>query len=382
MARPTLPPDWFHCDPPYVGGAEVYVQWHLEYAGPEALGLIVVDRPALRGWIEELQGQGFAVQRLSPGSWRSRLGALRELVSRLQPRVLHLNLPHPYDGIFGMAPLAARLGGARRIVATEHLPGVGRVGKRYWAKRAAVPWVDAAISVCRRHRETLVDTFHYPAARVHAIPNGVPDRNPGARIWAAEKPPLPDELARQERGGGLRVVQLGSLDLRKGGDLLIEAVARLAAEGGAPQLWFVGEGLDRPALEAQVRESGLEERIHFAGHRGDVIEILRAADLVVLASRREGLPLSLLEALCQGLPILASEVDGVAEIVIPGETGVLVPPENPAQIARELRFLLADEARRIEFGRAARARYESEHTLETMCRRTFAVHRGTDPAST
>ena len=159
---------------------------------------------------------------------------------------------------------------------------------------------------------------------------------------------------------------------------MIDAAATLIKQGQPLQLWFVGEGSDRSQLEQRARERGVQQRVHFAGHREDIPQILRSADLVALASRREGLPLSLLEALCQGLPILATEVDGVGEIVLPGETGVLVAPEDSAQLAREMSFLLQNESRRRQFGREARARYEAHHTLDAMCSRTFAVHRGTE----
>ena len=191
MAQEPLPRDWLYCDAPYVGGAEVYLQWHLETAGPTRLGLLAVESPDLTDWLDEREAQGFAVRRLRPGPWRRRLAELRRELGRLKPRVLHINLPHPYDGIFGLAPLATWRNGVERVVVTEHLPSVGRVGKRFWSKRFAVPQVDAAITVCHAHRTLLSESFGYPREKVFAIPNGVPDQNPGGRIWAEEALPLP-----------------------------------------------------------------------------------------------------------------------------------------------------------------------------------------------
>ncbi len=376
MRTSSLPPHWFYCDAPYFGGAETYLQWHLEAAGPERLGLIALERPTLLPWLEKLEKNGFAVRRLPEGSWRAQWRGLYRELESLAPEIVHFNFPHPYDGIFGLAPLAAKWAKVGRIVATEHLPGVGKVGKRYWAKRVAVHAVDATIAVCEAHRSVLIDTFHYSPARVFTVLNGVPDRNPQGVIWAEEEAPMPADLAARERGGGPRIVQLGALDLRKGGDVLIAGLARLAGQGTPFQMWFVGEGSDRSELKRHIGEAGLNERIHLAGHRDDVVEILRACDLMVLASRREGMPLSLLEGICQGLPLVATDVDGVKELLKHDENGLLVPPTDSRALYFALGELMADRATRIRFGRAGRQRYQMHHTLQRMTSSTFAVHGG------
>jgi glycosyltransferase involved in cell wall biosynthesis len=135
---------------------------------------------------------------------------------------------------------------------------------------------------------------------------------------------------------------------------------------------MVGEGPDRPLLEARIDAAGLGDRVHLAGHRRDVAAILAACDGAVLASRREGMPLSLLEALCHGLPAVACEVDGVGEVVEHGVTGLLVPPEDPAALARGLELFLVDAPRRARMGARARRRYEARHTLAAMTTATFA----------
>jgi len=372
---PSPPPStWFYSDAPYVGGAELYLQWHLEAAGPQHAGLLALDSPGLRPWLNDLQSRGFRVERLPVGGpWR-RLADLRRRLMALGPRVLHLNFPHPYDGIYGLAPWAARLAGVERVVATEHLPSVPAVGKRYRAKRSATPLVDAAICVCRAHQTLMSERWGYLPERVVAVPNGVDDRNPDGIVWAERRHPMPVELAARERGGGPRMVQLGSLDLRKGGDLLIEAAAELQRRDIAFQLWFVGEGIDRPLLEERIAQAGLHGRVHLAGHRRDTVAILRASDIAVLASRREGMPLSLLEAICQGLPLVATAVDGVGEVLLHRRNGLLVPPEDPRLLAWALQELGGDPARRMRYGRASREHFQKHHTLGAMTRATFTVH--------
>jgi len=379
MTTASFPPHWFYCDAPYFGGAETYLQWHLEAATPEQLGLIAVARPTLLPWLEQLEARGFAVRRLHEGSWRSRWKELYRELESLRPELVHFNFPHPYDGIFGLAPVAAKCARVERIVATEHLPGVGRVGKRYWAKRIGVKAVDLTIAVCEAHQRILTDTFHCPPSKVVTILNGVPDTNPDGTIWAEARAPFPRELTVRERGGGPRIVQLGALDPRKGGDVLIDALSRLARQGASFQMWFVGEGTERAYLLELIEARGLEERVHLAGHRDAVPALLRACDLMVLASRREGMPLSLLEGLCQGLPLVATDVDGVKELLVHEENGLLVAPGDPRGLSFALGDLLGDRQSRIRFGRAGRRRFCEHHTLSSMTQATFAVHHGERP---
>ncbi len=374
MSSSPQPTTWFYSDAPYRGGAELYLQWHLEAAGPERAGLIALDAEGLRPWLDTLSHRGFRVERLPPGPVRRRLADLRRRLLQLSPRVLHLNHPHPYDGILGLAPWAARWAGVERVVATEHLPSVPRVGKRYWAKRSAVGKVDAAICVCEAHRPLMSRHLGYAPSRVTAIPNGVEDRNPEGVIWAERPHPLPLDLLPQEQGGGVRIVQLGSLDRRKGGDLLIEAAARLEQQRVPFQLWLVGEGPDRSFLEERIAKAGLHRRVHLAGHREDTGRILRASDLVVLASRREGMPLSLLEAICQGLPLVATDVDGVGEVLLHRRNGILVPPEDPDLLTWALQELIADPHLRVRYGRCSRLHYQEHHSLAAMTQATFSVH--------
>lgn len=156
-----------------------------------------------------------------------------------------------------------------------------------------------------------------PPARVHVIPNGVPP----ARFAPAAK----DDKAASRRALGLRpespvVAYLGSLAPEKRVDLAIAAVGLLP---GA-HLVVAGQGPERPALEHQARDHA-PGRVHFVGSTAEPAALLGAADVVVLPSRTEGLPAVLIEAGLCGVPVVATDVGGVAEVVVHGETGLLVP---------------------------------------------------------
>ncbi|RKR91332.1 glycosyltransferase involved in cell wall biosynthesis [Micromonospora pisi] len=156
--------------------------------------------------------------------------------------------------------------------------------------------------------------------------------------------PAPRRVDRAPRPGTL--ISIGSLDqLYKGIDTLIEALARIAADGEAPRLVHLGDGRFRPQLERLVVEAGLADRVTFVGTvpAGPAVrKHLDAADLVVVPSRTEGLPRVLIEAMARGLPALGSNVGGIPELLGAED---MVPPNDPFVLAAAIRHFLADPAR-------------------------------------
>lgn len=143
----------------------------------------------------------------------------------------------------------------------------------------------------------------------------------------------------------------------------IDALASLAKECPQAELWIVGEGTLRPKLEEQARERGISDRVRFLGFRNDISAVLQAVDIVVQASHREGLGNTLLEAMASRKPIVASSVGGIVDVVVPGVTGELVPPYDPAAIAQALRPLLTNPALRTQYGEAGWKRVQEEFRL-------------------
>src|SRR5262249_21933640 len=138
---------------------------------------------------------------------------------------------------------------------------------------------------------------------------------------------------------------VGRLDAQKGHSVLIEAMSLLKGRTRA-RLAIIGDGPRRQALEALVRKLELEKHVWVPGGRDDVVSWLSAFELFVLPSLWEGLPNALLEAMAFGLSVIASEVDGVPEAVTHGETGLLVPPNDPGALAAALEAALADPGAR------------------------------------
>ncbi|HKA13973.1 MAG TPA: glycosyltransferase [Myxococcota bacterium] len=209
----------------------------------------------------------------------------------------------------------------------------------------------AAISpaVARRLRDGGV-----PPERIRVIWSAV---DPAALAPSAPRAALRDRLGAAPDTPCMLVA--AHLVHRKGVDVLLAAAAALA-QRSRYALWIAGDGPERAALEASAARLGIGERVHFLGHRADVPDLLEACDVFALPSRHEGLGVAALEAMARARPVVASAVGGLAEIVVPEETGLLVPPGDAAALAGALERLLAEPAFAMRLG-AAGAKRVSEH---------------------
>lgn len=171
--------------------------------------------------------------------------------------------------------------------------------------------------------------------RVHHLPNFAPDLAAG---------PMP---------GGRKVLALGRLHRNKGFDVLIRAMAAVPEAA----LTIAGDGPERAALEALARDEGVADRVAFAGWRQDTGALLAGCDVLVCSSRHEPLGNVVIEAFSAGRPVVAAAVAGPVELIDPGRTGLLVPPEEPARLAAAIRTVLDDAAVATGLAVAGRAEW-------------------------
>jgi glycosyltransferase involved in cell wall biosynthesis len=209
------------------------------------------------------------------------------------------------------------------------------------------------------------------AAKVHVVRAGV-----DTRLFAPASP--------NGGGGPLRVLCVGTLHEVKGQAYLVDACRLLADEGVSVRCRLVGAGPDASALRARIRAAGLERDVVLAGPRTrpQIAGELRRADVLVAPSvptrdgRREGIPVALMEAMSAGLPVVASAISGIPELVEHEAGGLLVAPRDTAAIAGALARLAADPALRARLGRGARARVLAEFDVDssvTALARRFGV---------
>ena len=206
--------------------------------------------------------------------------------------------------------------------------------------------------------------------RIELIPSSI---DPEAVV-----PQRPREHVRAEQGAdGASVVllSLASMHSRKGLDVLLQAAAGLQTPGTEWLLWIAGSGPEEAALARQIEELGLGKRVSLLGQRPDSADLLSACDVFVLPSRREGLGGAALEAMAAGRPVVASAVGGLAEAVVSGTTGLLVPAEDPDALSQALGSLIQDPEKRRALGRAGPARIADRYLPEQMVRSYEALYR-------
>jgi glycosyltransferase involved in cell wall biosynthesis len=296
---------------------------------------------------------------LSP--WRDLRGLLElvALLRRERPDIVHANSSKA--GVLGR--LAAVLSGVPVRIFTVHgwafSAHTGIASALYErAERMMRPLTTVTICVAESELASGLAARACDPARTIVIRNGV----------AADG-------AVPIRGDGAEpsIVAVGRLQQPKDPLTLARALGRLRSSFSAV---IVGEGPDRQRLETEIRRLGLERAVLLAGDRSDVADLLAGADVFVLSSTSEGLPLSILEAMAAALPVVASSVGGVPEAVKDGDTGLLVPPRDPVRLAAALERLLADPALRRRLGANGRERVREHFGLEAFQQAHVAVYRG------
>jgi glycosyltransferase involved in cell wall biosynthesis len=291
------------------------------------------------------------------------LGVLRKLDAlfrQYRPAVVHTHIL----GLNYAYPLMIRYRTPARVY-TVHSLAEKDVGRRTgpivraMAFRYQLGGV-VPVAIADEVRVTIQRVYGYPDPPL--IPNGVP---------TDEYAPDPNKRAQWRQAHGIEphatvLTHVGRFAPPKNHALLIEAFAQTRADTPL-YLLLVGGGELENAVQEQVAQLGLENRVRFLGVRADVADILRASDVFVLSSRWEGNPMSVMEAMAAGLPVVSTAVGGVPELVREGETGLLVPSEDAAALAQAMQALVDDPVRRQAMGAAARrhavAHFDIRHTV-------------------
>jgi len=286
-----------------------------------------------------------------------------------RPALLHA---HEYKSVL-LVGILAQLTGLPAIASGHGLftrgdPGLTLYRRlELWVLRRFVRV--AAVSTAERGRLVRAGV---PADRVVVIHNGLDTDMLRSRVRRSR------ELVRARlgvRSGELVALAIGRLRPVKGHDVLLKAWALLQQEQFPARLWIAGDGYWREWLWQRARELGLGRSVTFLGYRDDVPDLIQAADLVVSASRDESFGLVLLEGMALGRPVVATAVGGVPELVVDGETGLLVPPEDPEALATAVRRLLSDPVLAAQLGMAGVARARSQFSLDATARQLAQLYR-------
>ncbi len=354
------------------GGAEEHILTLLRGLDREAFRPLLVCPPLLaRALGADVPGDVEVVP-LALRRWTD-LGAALALRAVLRARrvdVLHAHLF--YASLFA-APVA-RLAGVPVVLETPHVREQWRRGwlkGRFVVDRLVGRLVDGYIAVSAANARYLVEEKRLPADKVVVIRNGCdlarfsPDHPAPAGLRQA--------LGFAEADPVLAVV--GRLEPQKGHRVLLDALPAIRGRHPQVRLVCVGDGSLRGELEAAVQARGLADAVRFVGYRGDVAGWLALADVVVLPSLWEGLPLAAVEALAAGRAVVATAVDGTPEVVVDGQTGLTVPPGDAPSLAAAVCRLLDDPGLRHRLGQAGRIWVRERFSQERQVGQTEALYR-------
>lgn len=320
------------------------------------------------GNLELWSGEPFPVS-CDPGGGGvvGRILRTRRLIKRLDPDIIHIHL-----SLSGY--LAARLARAPRIVSHYHniYPGSAQIPAlelRFWKAFDRFCSGDLSIACSEAVLHQCVAESGIDPTRVEVLRNGVDLRSLDELSLQS-----PDWIAPCSSPSEVRLVFVGRLVPQKGLDVLIRSLAVLhPAEW---HLMIVGDGPLRAELQELVRNHGLEPRVTFYGARPwqDIPGLLAVSDLFVYPSRWEGLGLSIVEASACRLPVVATDVGGIPEVVLGGVTGLLVPPGDPEALASALAQLLDDPVRRREMGEAGRVVVEEKFDIRKIAAQAKGIY--------
>ena len=244
-----------------------------------------------------------------------------------------------------LANVPVRIGSRRELAPDKTSAQLALQRQAYRCAHAIVANSSAARD--RLLREGISDTS------IRVIPNGV---DTAGCLGARESRPI------------RTILTVANLRREKAHETLLEAVARVAPAHADLRVLIAGDGPRAAELRALARKLGVAGRVEFLGHRDDVEALLMEADVFVLPSRSEASPNSVLEAMAAGVPIVASAVGGLLELVQPGRTGLLVPPDDASALARAIESLLADAGRARALGEAGRAAVAQRYSFDRMAR--------------
>src|SRR3954469_14233006 len=338
----------------------------LTVLGMRALGhrAMLVAHPA--GELRQRAKEGLELVPLTPktemdlsAAWR-----LSRLIKQLAPDIVHAHDPHAV----AMSALALSMS---TQLAKPPLVAARRVDfhlKDNALSRWKYRQVDCFICASEAIR-AMVIADGVPAHRVVTVHEGIdldrieaaPPANLHAELWLPHHAPIVGNVA--------------ALVPHKGQRHLIEAAAIVVQKVPDARFVIAGEGELRPQLERLIKEHHLEKHVFLAGFRPDILSVHKAFDIFVMSSITEGLGTSLLDAMACGKPIVATIAGGIPEVVVDGQTGILVPPRDSEALARAITALLRDEHAQQVMGAEGLLRVREKFSAERMVQDTLAVYR-------
>lgn len=306
------------------------------------------------------------------------------LFMRERPDIIHLNS----SKIGGIGALAGRLAGIKKIIFTGHgwafneeRVGISKklITLSHWL---TIKFCHQVISVSETTRQQILKLPFIKARKIIVIHNGLPTIKFFEKSLSRREilPNHNNPSHQLSRAGKFWIGTISELHKNKGLDYLIEAFTATVRVmlgdtlGWSLNLIIIGEGEERKNLQKLIDDKKMSDRIFLVGQIPDARSYLKAFDIFTLTSRTEAFPYAILEAGAAGLPIIASEVGGIPEVITGPELGILVPPGNVEEIKRSLLFLIRKPKYRILAGTNLRRRVLSTFSIKKMIEKTVELY--------
>ncbi|MBP2678926.1 MAG: glycosyltransferase [Deltaproteobacteria bacterium] len=351
-----------------VGGAEIQLLNLVRHLDRDRYSPVVLCIGKNGPIGEEIAKEGVPVTELGllrkGGGDRRIVTLLREFLRREKISLVHSHLYHA--NYFGrLAAFRERIPAVCTIHNTYAHPKIHRRLINRWLARKTA----RIIAVSGPVREDIIRYDGVDPSKVVVIPNGVdPGRFdiPLTRVEARERLGIPAEH--------FLIGTVGRLEEQKGLRYLVDAVRMLRERGKNAFLLVAGSGREEVRLREQATRGGIEDAVFFLGARRDVPDLYRAMDVFALSSLWEGGPITLLEAMASGLPVVATPVGFVPEVVRDGVNGFLVPARDPAMLGEALWRVREDPVRAAEIGREGRETVRDRYTHRHLAEKVMAVY--------
>jgi glycosyltransferase involved in cell wall biosynthesis len=267
------------------------------------------------------------------------------------------------------APLAGKLGGVHAVVMTEHGLSLWKGRLRILSDRVVARFTDRIIGVAKAVVDVRRKVWKLPSSKLVFIPNSIDISRFDFEVDPA--------AVRKEIGlkpTARVIVKVGSLLPVKGHRYLLDAMVEVVDSDPSAVLVLLGDGPIRQDLEIQVHDLGIEEKVKFLGFRQDVERIVKAADVFVISSLREGTSIALLEALAANTPVVATAVGGNPEVIRDGISGLLVPSEDSHSLANAISRILSNPELASEFATEARRTVENDYSAQENLNRLMSLY--------
>lgn len=242
------------------------------------------------------------------------------------------------------------------------------------ADRFTERWVNKFIVLSDALRQALIEIHKIPPEKIVKIYNGIEleEYNPGLKKVRSKKLEVRRKLGL--KNDVLVIGAIGRLVWQKGFEYLIQAIPKVIEVFPETRFLIVGEGPLKDKLKVKSKKLKVEDKVIFTGFRSDIKEILDSIDVLVMPSLLEGLPMVLLEAMAMAKPIVATDIDGISEVLVDRKTGLLVPPKNPQALAEAILKVLNNKIMSNLLGQNARRIAEEEFSVEKIVKQTECIY--------